>query len=177
MAVTGIPLSENKAARKAAAKLYRTAFPKEERLPWWLLRLNAARQGIDLTAWMEGDTFWGFTYSVTADDLHFLLFFAVEEHLRGKGCGSQILARIQEKYPNVVLNVEPLDPKAENYAQRQTRFAFYQKNGFHDTGYHVWEVGGMFRVLATQPLNVPQYKKLFKKLTLGAWDVRLEKAE
>lgn len=177
MAVNGIPLSQNKAARKAAKKLYRTAFPKEERLPWWLLRLNATRQGIGLTAWMEGDTFCGFTSSATVDGLHFLLFFAVEEQLRGKGYGSQILTQIQKEQPNVALNVETLDPGAENYAQRQTRFAFYQKNGFHDTGYHVWEVGGMFRVLATRPLDVPQYKKIFRKLTLGLWDVRVEKAE
>ena len=46
-----------------------------------------------------------------------------------------------------------------------------------DTGYHVWEVGGMFRVLSTKEiLDVPAYKQLFRKLTLGFWDVRLEKA-
>ncbi|MBO5079164.1 MAG: hypothetical protein J6B67_05740, partial [Oscillospiraceae bacterium] len=61
-------------------------------------------------------------------------------------------------------------------AQRKRRFAFYEKNGFLDTGYHVWEIGGMFRVLSTrQALDVPAYKRIFKKLTLGIWDVRLER--
>ena len=59
--------------RKQVKALYYTAFPKEERLPWWLLRLNARRSGIDLTAFLDGDTFCGFTASATAGNMHFLL--------------------------------------------------------------------------------------------------------
>ena len=43
--------------------LYRLSFPKEERIPWWLLRLNSLRGGISLTAWLDGDQFCGFTSS------------------------------------------------------------------------------------------------------------------
>lgn len=162
---------------KQAKALYRTAFPKEERLPWWILRLNAHRSGIDLTAFMDGNTFCGFTASVTAGNMHFLLFFAIPDDLRGRGCGSAILSRLRQEYEVITLNVELLDETAPNYPQRLRRFRFYQKNGFFDTGYHVWEVGGKFRVLGTEPqLDVAAYKKIFKKLSLGLWDVRLEKA-
>lgn len=42
----------------------------------------------------------------------------------------------------------------------------------------VWEVGGMFRILSTsEALDVSRYKKAFKKLTWGLWDVRVKKAE
>lgn len=161
-----------------AKALYQTAFPKEERLPWWILRLNARRKGVDLSAFVEGDVFCGFTASVTVEDLHFLLFFAIDEGKRGMGYGSAILRMLQERYKTLVLNVELLDPAAENYEQRKRRFAFYQRNGLVDTHYHVWEVGGKFRVLSTDPvLDVPQYKKIFKKLTLGVWDVKLQPAE
>jgi GNAT superfamily N-acetyltransferase len=157
-----------------AKALYHSAFPKEERLPWWLLRLNACRQGIDLTAFTDGDVFCGFTASVTVEDLHFLLFFAIDDGLRGKGYGSAILQKLQKEHKTVVLNVELLDPAADNFGQRKRRFAFYRRNGFYDTGYHVWEVGGKFRVLSTDPvLDVPQYKKIFRKLSLGFWDVKL----
>ena len=163
---------------RRAKELYMSAFPKEERLPWWILRLNACRKGIDLTAFMDGDVFCGFTASVTVEDLHFLLFFAIDEEKRGKGYGSAILQLLQKQYKTVVLNVELLDPAAENYTQRKRRFAFYQKNGLVDTYYHVWEVGGKFRVLSTEPeLDVPQYKKIFKKLSLGVWDVKLQHVE
>lgn len=172
-----VDLNQAPGLRKQARALYHTAFPREERLPWWLLRLNACRRGIDLTAFMDGDTFCGFTASVTEGDMHFLLFFAIPDDLRGRGYGSAILSRLRQTYETVTLNVELLDPKADNFEQRKRRFAFYRKNGFFDTGFHVWEVGGKFRVLGTDPqLDVAAYKNIFKKLSLGLWDVRLEKA-
>jgi len=159
-------------------QLYHTAFPKEERIPWLLVRLNALRKNIDLTAFLDGDTFCGFTYSVTSGDLHFLLFFAVDGQLRSKGYGSAILSMLKESYPTVVLNIEPLVADAPNLPERQHRYGFYRHNGFCDTGYHVWEVGGMFRVLSTKAeLDVPSYQKLFLKLTFGLWKVKLQIAE
>lgn len=161
--------------RRQVRVLYRTAFPKEERIPWWLLLCNSRRSGIDLTAWLDGETLCGFTASVTVEQLHFLLFFAIEEPLRGCGYGSAILTQLRQTYGEVVLNVEPLDPEATNYPQREKRFAFYEKNGFYDTGWFVWEIGGKFRVLGTKPqLDVPSYKKLFRKLTFGLWNVKLK---
>ena len=171
-------INQDIALCRQAKTLYHAAFPKEERLPWWILRLNARRKGVDLNAFVEGDVFCGFTASVTVEDLHFLLFFAIDEEKRGMGYGSAILRMLQEQYKTLVLNVELLDPAAENYEQRKRRFAFYQRNGLVDTHYHVWEVGGKFRVLSTDPvLDVKQYKKIFKKLTLGVWDVKLQPAE
>ena len=171
-------INQDIALCRQAKALYQTAFPKEERLPWWILRLNARRKGVDLSAFVEGDVFCGFTASVTVEDLHFLLFFAIDEEKRGMGYGSAILRMLQERYKTLVLNVELLDSAAENYEQRKRRFAFYQRNGLVDTHYHVWEVGGKFRVLSTDPvLDVKQYKKIFKRLTLGVWDVKLQPAE
>ena len=175
MKITTFDLNQNKDLCRRAKALYLTAFPKEERLPWWILRLNARRKGIDLTAFVADGEFLGFTSSVTVDELHFLLFFAVEERLRGQGWGSAILHAIRQAHPNVVLNVEPLIPSAPNPEERRKRFAFYGKNGFSDTGWYVWEVGGMFRVLSTVlPLDVAAYKKLFRKLTFGIWNVKLK---
>ena len=153
------------------------AFPEEERLPWWLLRLNAQRKGIDLTAFLDGNRFCGFTASVTVDDTHFLLFFAIDPVLRGKGYGSEVLSLLRREYQTVYLNIELPIPSAPNLEERKKRFAFYQKNGFFDTCYHVWEVGGKFRVLSTNPiLDVKAYKRIFRKLSFGFWNVKIEKA-
>lgn len=167
-------INQDRVLRRKAKALYITAFPKDERVPWWLLRLHGCRPGIELTAWMDGEVFCGFTASVTVDGLHFVLFFAIEPGLRGKGYGSAILSAIKEEYGTVALNVEPLIETAPDYAQRQKRFAFYKRNGVVDTGYHVWEVGGKFRVLSTEAeLDVPRYQKVFLKLTWGLWKVRV----
>ena len=178
MKLTAIDLNQDPALAKKARALYLTAFPREERLPWPVLRLNALRRGIDLTAWTDHGRFCGFTSSVTQEGMHFLLFFAVADECRGQGIGSAILQSLRQTYDTVVLNVEPLVPDAPNLAQRQRRFRFYERNGLVDTHYHVWEVGGMFRVLSTCPrLDVPAYKKIFRKLTLGVWNVKLLPAE
>lgn len=174
MKLTAIDISVDPNICQQVKELYHRAFPDEERIPWWLLRLNSMRHNIDLTAWMDGDKFCGFTSSVTVEGLHFLLFFAVAEDCRSQGYGSAILQAIQARHPAVVLNIELLDPAAPNYPERLRRFAFYQRNGFHDAHYHVWEVGGKFRVLSTGlPLDVARYKKAFRKLTFGLWDVKL----
>lgn len=155
--------------------LYESAFPKEERIPWWLLVASSRRKGIGLSAWLDGDIFCGFTAWVTVENMHFLLFFAIVEEQRGKGCGSAILTELQKRYPAVALNVELLDPAAENYSQRLRRFAFYRKNGFYDTGWYVWEIGGKFRVLSTQPqLDITAYRTIFRKLSFGIWNVKLK---
>ena len=177
MELQAIDINQNPRICRLARELYLRAFPKEERLPWWLLRLNAWRRGIDLTAYMNGDEFCGFTASVTVDGMHFLLFFAIAEHRRGQGYGSAVLQMLRQTYDAVTLNVELLLPDAPNLRERENRLAFYQKNGFFDTGYHVWEVGGEFLILSTDPdLDIPRYKQIFRKLSLGFWDVRIEKA-
>lgn len=161
---------------KRIKALYYQAFPKEERLPWWLLRLNARRKGIDITAFVAEDRFVGFTASVTTAQMHFLLFFAIAPELRGKGWGSRILSQLKEQYPMLVLNVEPLLEDAPNYPERIKRMQFYEKNGIYDTGWNVWEVGGKFRVLSTKKeLEQVAYRSVFLKLTMGLWRVRLEK--
>ena len=164
-------------ARQVRA-LYREAFPKEERIPWWLLRLNSMREGIELTAWLAGESLYGFTAGVTQGGMHMLLYFAVESSLRGKGCGSAILEALKQNYDTVALHVEPLEASAPNYAQRLRRYGFYRRNGFEDAGWDVWEVGGKYRILANHcKTAVGLYPQAFRKLTFGLWDGRLQKAE
>lgn len=76
-----IDLHTNPQLRRQAKQLYLEAFPKEERLPWWLLMLNSRRQGINLTAFVEDGSMVGFTASVTTGRMHFLLFFAVPKNI------------------------------------------------------------------------------------------------
>lgn len=178
MKLTKTDLNHASRLAREARGLYLEAFPKEERLPWPLLRLNALRRGIDIAGWTEAGQLRGITVSVTEGGLHFLLFFAVVPQCRGMGYGSAILEALKKEHETVVLNVEPLASDAPNLLQRQRRFGFYQRCGFYDTGYHVWEVGGMFRVLSTQKtLDVPAYKQIFRKLTMGVWNVKLLPAE
>lgn len=177
MQLRKVDIHQDKTLRKKVKELYYSAFPKAERIPWWILWLSSRRKDIDVWAYLDGEIFAGLTVTVATDEMYFLYYLATEETLRSKGYGSAILSAIKEEYDQVVLNMEPLDPAADNILQRKRRFAFYKRNGFCDTGYHVWEVGGKFRILSTNPVfDREKFKKIFKKLTFGVWNVRVEKA-
>jgi GNAT superfamily N-acetyltransferase len=169
---------ENTPNRREIRALYTSAFPKEERLPFFALRALTVREGCNITAYYDGDTFCGFTYDAVRGDILYLMFFAVNGALRGKGYGSAILSYLKEQYPDkaIVLNIELLDPDAENYDDRVRRLRFYEKNGFHDTGYNIDEVGGTFRILSTAKDFVPDaYLAVFKWLSFGIWRPRITK--
>ena len=161
-------------------RLYLEAFPKEERLPWWLLRALTIRAGTELTAYYDGDLFCGFTFSAACGKAQLVMFLAVAENLRGGGYGSAILEYLKNVDPErtILLNVELLDPEADNYAQRLRRMAFYQKNGIYDTGYNVVEVGGAFRVLAsTQAPDMDAYLRVYHYMSWGFWRPPIEKVQ
>ena len=173
-------IAGNRALCKKAKALYKSAFPKEERVPWWLLRLTSHAKHSSIDAYLDGDMFCGFTFSTVVDNMYFVMFFAVDDAIRGKGYGSAILSKIKNDNPDktVVLNIEPIVEDAENLEERKNRLAFYQKNGFKDTGYLVREVGGVFSVMSTSDtVDVATYKKVFKAVTGGLWDVEIKKAE
>jgi GNAT superfamily N-acetyltransferase len=117
---------------------------------------------------------------IDSRNILFVLFFAVEDTIRGKGYGSAILDYLKESNPekSVLLNVELLDPSADNYEERVRRFRFYERNGFYDTKYDIEEVGGVFRVLATAPaFDNKEYLRVFRKMSFGFWRPRIMQAE
>ena len=162
--------------RAVIKKIYLDSFPKYEKLPWWQLRLLTLRRGIEMTAYYDGDEVCGFTYTVAAGKILFVLFFAVKRDLRGMGYGSAILQYLKESAPSkaVLLNIEPLDSAADNFEERIRRFRFYEKNGFFDTKYEIEEIGGVFRILATSPdFDMTEYLRVFKKMSFGFWRPRI----
>ena len=178
MTITSKPIKNapNKAEIK---KLYLTAFPKEERLPWWLMRFWPALKRSDLTAYYDGATFCGFTFTATAGEILYVMFFAVDSEVRGQGYGSTILEHLKQSNPGktILLNVELLDETAPNNHQRIKRMAFYRKNGFSDTGFNIREVGGVFRVLSsTGKMDADAYQKVFLKLSYGFWKPKITDA-
>lgn len=176
MILTWKPLQKMPDPQQVKA-LYTTAFPKEEQLPWPVVRLLAALGRLQVDCYLADDVFCGFTVSAATEQVLFVLFFAVTEEMRGNGCGSAILQlrRAEDLQREIVLNVEHLDPMAENAAQRVQRMRFYNRNGLFDTGYDIDEVGGTFRVLSTAKLDVPAYRKVFRKISLGLWRPAMRK--
>lgn len=116
-------------------EIYRNSFPKIEQFPVWLLRIMSHLKGINSVAFYDGNNLCGFSYFLMNEETVFILYLAVNDKIRSKGYGSQIIAWIKENYPNreIFLDAEKPDETAENYNQRVKRLEFYKRNGIFDT--------------------------------------------
>ena len=151
-------------------KLLKTAFPKKEQIPAFLLFIGTLRKTIHFTAFYDNEKFAGLLYAIENDKYYFILYLAVSQEMRSKGYGGEILnyAYAQASKRNIILNVERLDPEAVNYEQRQRRVSFYEKNGICRTGYGFSSGGMDYSVLASDTKNFDplECKKLFGGISL-----------
>ena len=116
-------------------RLYETAFPEDEQIPWDDLMRLVGEMPLDFTVYYDGEDFIGFTIVYPRKQFNWYWYFAVREELRGKGYGQQILTQLIEKYKGqtCVLDMESPTQVCENIEQRRRRHAFYLRNGFRDT--------------------------------------------
>lgn len=131
-------------------KVFREAFPPEERPPFFLLkRRMKTGEGLCLTAW-DGGAPVGFLYLICHGDMAYLFFFALEKGRRGKGYGTEILRLLRERYrgKRLFLARERLDRQAPNYDQRVRRHTFYLRAGFEDQPCVIQEGGVTYDVMS-----------------------------
>ena len=118
-------------------RLYETAFPAEEQIPYDDLIHLLDAMDIDYTAYYDGEMLVGFTMVLRLPKYNWGWYFAVREELRGKGIGQEILSAVLDKYSEgnpFVIDIEsPYQPDAPNPEQRRRRHAFYLRNGMKDT--------------------------------------------
>ena len=132
-------------------RLLKSAFPKKEQTPVFLLLLGALRKNTHFTAFYDADKFVGLLYTIENDRYYFILYLAVNPERRSGGIGGEILeyAYAQAGDKIIVLNVEPLDSAADNHEQRERRIAFYARHGIGETGYGFIMDGVAYSVLAS----------------------------
>ena len=129
-------------ATEQIKRLYETAFPADEQIPWHDLMRLVEEMSLDFTAYYDEETFIGFTIVYPRPSFNWYWYFAVREDLRGEGYGQQILTQLIEHYKgqSCVLDMESPNQVCENQVQRKRRHAFYLRNGFRDT--HVYRSFG-----------------------------------
>lgn len=112
-------------------KLYKNAFPADERAPMWLLTAKSRQENADFWSLFADGKWFGMAYVVSDRDMSYLFYLAVSEERRGIGLGSGALRALMKMYHGrrFFIALEPLDSSADNYPQRLARRAFYVKNG------------------------------------------------
>lgn len=158
---------------KKVKSLYNSAFPKEERAPFWVMRRKARGGRADFLAAYDGDEFVGLVYIVCNEELAYLFYLAVDDTQRGKGYGSAILTAVKEMYKDktVFLALEEMDERADNIEERRHRAAFYKKNGMEYLPYKLKEATVIYDVMGLGDNLTPEgYDALITK-----WSGRLMK--
>lgn len=151
-------------------KIYLNAFPAYERLPFETLQQKVSdNDQIKMLTFKSNDHVAGILFLVTlADDKAFILYFAVDATIRGKGIGSQMLSCLKQRYTGgIVLESEIVGTNADNEQQRLQRYQFYQRNGVLDSGFVAQNMGGTFHLLRTSDqITVADYLKAIDILGL-----------
>ena len=118
--------------KKNIRKLYEASFPKEEKIPFFILDKRAKSGSGEFMGVYDDRELIGLVYNACYRDMLYIFFFAIDKTKQDNGYGSQILSTIKSRYHNkrIFLYIELMDPEARNYKQRLRRKAFYERNGF-----------------------------------------------
>ena len=159
--------------------LYEEAFPPEERFPVDELVAMSAKPEVKFEAYHDDGLFCGFTYNIETPSYLYVLFLAVVADKRSSGVGSRILEHLKVQYPDRthVLEIEPLDPAADNYDQRVKRLAFYERNGFTRTGFDLLEDDMRYTVLAMGDFSLDTFKEQVDAVIQESFPVVLKPAQ
>lgn len=121
---------------KKIKQLYKTAFPRYERKPLWIVRMKHHKGEADILVMEQDGEFVGFAITVNELDMVLLDYFAIDKEKRSGGLGGQALRLLQKKYSTkrFFLEIECEDDSADNATERVRRKAFYLRNGMSELG-------------------------------------------
>jgi RimJ/RimL family protein N-acetyltransferase len=112
--------------------------------------LRSKHEGNDYLAIYDGEELVGMSYVIYGERVAYVFFLAIAECARGRGYGTEALGALISAYGEgrrVVLAIEEMDERAENYPERVRRLNFYEKNGFSMSGYKLREVNMVYDLL------------------------------
>lgn len=119
--------------------LYMEAFPEDERKPFEMILQKAQEGKMEILAIDDEGSFKGLAISIFYKDLVLIDYFAISNECRGQGVGGRAIELLKERYSDqrMFLEVEVIDEKAENNAERIRRKSFYHSHGLSDAKIYV----------------------------------------
>lgn len=117
-------------------KLYKKAFPREERKPLSIIKSMQKSKKSDVWFFEKDGKFVGFAATINGDELILLDYLAVHMSSRGTGIGSEILKTLYRQYmgKGVFAEIERVKADADASDQRRKRKQFYISNGMSELG-------------------------------------------
>lgn len=166
--VNDIEIKIEKAHIKEIKKLYKSAFPSNERAPFFLLKKRMQENICQFANIYYKDNFVGFFYLLGDESLEYIFYFAIEKEFRHKGIGSTALQKLNNLFKDkkLFLAMEPIDPNAPNIDEREARLAFYESNGYSMLNRRVKEGPMIYELLGLNcDISKEEYNNLIYRFT------------
>jgi len=130
-------------------EIYQEAFPLIERLPLKLLKVTTKKNAKMLVI-KNNNINIGFFYYLEYNNYIYVLFYALHKDYRNQGLGTQAIKEFINHFKdyNILLGIEPIDKRADNYTQRVNRKKFYQHVGFKETHKYIRENVSIYEMLS-----------------------------
>lgn len=170
-----VKVSKKSKDYKIIKRLYKKAFPANERAPFWLLVRKNKPSTADFWAFHDGDRCVGFTYVVKYQELAYIFYLAIQADERGRGYGTKAIEALKQVYAGkrIFLALESPDKTAANYEQRVKRHAFYEKCGLSDIPYQLKEASVIYSLMGIgRPVEPEEYHAMMENY-LGGFFSRL----
>ena len=120
---------------KMIKPLYLSAFPRNERKPFWLIKKKVSEGKMKIMA-IEEEGFAGLAILMLYKDIVLLDYFAISPSRRDEGLGSEALKILRDMFSERRLFLEiELPDGGENDYIKERRKAFYLRNGLVETGF------------------------------------------
>lgn len=176
--VTIEKLKGNFASR--AGKLYRASFEEWERIPFFALRARSASKEVDMLAFCENGEFCGFACLTLNDKAAYIQYLAVEESMRGRGLGGEMLDALVNHYESksVALDIHAVRPGTDGSKLRAHHRKLYTEHEYKASGYGYRDGGVVYEILVHgEKLERTDYMKLINKLAFGLTQISVRKMD
>lgn len=150
---------------KDLKRLYRDAFPANEKKPFWLIRKKQWEGVTEILGLVnEENRLVGEIITIAWQNLLLVDYFAIVEDVRGQGCGKQAIRLLQERYKDkkILLEIETPEISCQNRQERARRKHFYQSCGMESMNYHVRLFGVEMEIMTYQcQVSFEEYHEIF----------------
>ena len=167
MEIINIRSEEGKLYEKPLYELYERSFPEAEKKSVSMMKRMEAQGKLEMLALVEKGKFAGLIINMFSKKDVLLDYFAIEESVRGTGLGNRAIQEMLERFRDrkYILEIEALNPKAENFPQRKWRKHFYLKNGVKETDVFAFVYGTDFELLTSDgKLTYEEYVSFLKEV-------------
>ena len=179
--IHAIKLIHHSKEYEEAKHTLKTAFPKKEQSPLWVLKLFTKHKGVDFLSFYDNEeTYVGVSFSIHIDNKLLILYLAVDEKRRSNGYGHKIIKYLQDKdnITETVLDIESPYEECDNLEERTNRLHFYEHLGFISSNEEIVEPKCKYLILGTNKESaVKTYVELSDKMSGGLYKLNIKKID